>query len=118
LAQLLDPFETLPAAFLTEDAFRYLAPGILRFLARSGEHYKVGDVLFHLENRLDGLTESQLSAVLNLLHLTYDRLQAEIEATPFDGACIRRIIDAIQRATEQGASTETYPDASPRRPAL
>jgi hypothetical protein len=96
---LVDPIETLPVAFLSEEAFRYLAPGILRFLTRSGEDYGVDGVLFHLENRWQSFDSEQRAAVRDLLSLVSERLQAEIEASAFDAATMSRILDGMARDT-------------------
>jgi hypothetical protein len=96
---LTDPLETMPVAFLTQDAFAYLAPGILRYLARTGEHYNTGDVLFHLENRWQTFTPEQQSALRDLLYIAYERLKSEIEATPFDYHTLTRILTALDEVT-------------------
>ncbi|MEX0681890.1 MAG: hypothetical protein WD904_07430 [Dehalococcoidia bacterium] len=103
-AALTDPFETLPVAFLTEEAFHYLAPGILRYLPRSGEHYNVGDVLFHIQNRLHTLDEPQRVALRDLLYLTYERLHDEIHAGPFDDECLWRILNELDGVTHHDAT--------------
>jgi hypothetical protein len=82
IADVTDPPETLPLSFLTDDAFHYLAPGILRWLPRSGQQYCVGDVLFHVENRLHTLSPTQRAALRHLLYLLYDHLKPEIDASP------------------------------------
>ncbi|HUF54507.1 MAG TPA: hypothetical protein VMR52_12140 [Dehalococcoidia bacterium] len=104
-AALTDPLETLPVAFLTEEAFAYLAPGILRYLPRTGEHYNAGDVLFHLEDRWLTFTSAQQTALRDLLYLTYERLASEIEATPFDQHTMTRILNGLDRVTQPDATS-------------
>ncbi len=97
IAAVTDPPETLPLSFLAEEAFRYLLPGILRWLPRSGPQFCVGDVLFHVENRLHTLSAAQRSALRDLLYLVYDRLEREIRATAFDYPTIWRILNELDK---------------------
>jgi hypothetical protein len=98
IADVTDPPETLPISFLTDQAFSYLLPGILRWLPRTGRQYCVGDVLFHVENRLDTLDAQQRTALRDLLYIVYDRLKSEIESTPFDYPTIWRILNELDRS--------------------
>jgi hypothetical protein len=95
LADVTDPPETLPISFLKDDAFNYLLPGILRWLPRTGNQFCVGDVLFHVENRLHTLNVDQRAALRDLLYIVYDRLKSEIESTPFDYPMIWRILNEL-----------------------
>jgi hypothetical protein len=97
LADVSDPPETLPLSFLTDQAFRYLLPGILRWLPRTGRQYCVGDVLFHVENRLHTLNAEQRAALRDLLYVVYDRLKKEIESTAFDYPTIWRILNELDQ---------------------
>jgi hypothetical protein len=92
-----DPPETLPLSFLTDDAFRYLLPGIIRWLPRTGQQYCVGDVLFHVENRLHTFNPDQRAALRDLLYVVYDRLEAEIRAAAFDYPTIWRILNELDK---------------------
>ena len=95
LADVTDPPETLPISFLTDKAFIYLLPGILRWLPRTGPQFCVGDVLFHVETRLHTFTPEQRVALRDLLYIVYDRLKSEIESTPFDYPTIWRILNEL-----------------------
>ena len=97
IAAVTDPPETLPISFLTDEAFLYLLPGILRWLPRSGPQYCVGDVLFHVENRLHTFEPDRRGALRDLLYVVYDRLEAEIRATAFDYPTIWRILNELDR---------------------
>jgi hypothetical protein len=66
ITDVTDPPETLPLSFLTDQAFSYLLPGILRWLPRTGRQYCVGDVLFHIETRLHTLNTNQRAAIRDL----------------------------------------------------
>jgi hypothetical protein len=94
LAEQLYP-ETIGLAFLTQDAFAYFLPALVRMLPRSFPHYCVGDVLFHVENRLDTLTPTQRAAIRDLLYLTYEKKKAEIDASPFDYEQIWRMLNDL-----------------------
>ena len=100
IADITDPPETLPLSFLTDQAFRYLLPGILRWLPRTGRQYCVGDVLFHVENRLHAFNAEQRAAIRDLLYIAYDRLKSEIESTAFDYPTIRRILNELDRSPD------------------
>jgi hypothetical protein len=100
IAAVTDPPETLPLSFLTDDAFLYLAPGILRWLPRSGQQYCAGDVLFHVENRLHTLDATRRAALRDLLYVVYDRLRPEIDASPFDYPTIWRILNQLDREVD------------------
>jgi hypothetical protein len=106
IAEVTDPPETLPISFLTDDAFSYLLPGILRWLPRTGHQFCVGDVLFHVENRLHTFTTEQLAALRDLLYIVYDRLKSEIESTPFDYPTIWRILNELDRSPHGGTGGE------------
>jgi hypothetical protein len=97
IADVTDPPETLPLSFLTDDAFRYLLPGIIRWLPRTGQQYCVGDVLFHVENRLHTFNPDQRAALRDLLYVVYDRLEAEIRAAAFDYPTIWRILNELDK---------------------
>jgi len=98
IADVTDPPETLPLSFLTDQAFSYLLPGILRWLPRTGREYCVGDVLFHVENRLRGFNAEQGAAIRDLLYIVYDRLKSEVESTAFDYTTIWRILNELDRS--------------------
>ena len=102
IAEVTDPPETLPLSFLTDDAYLYLLPGILRWLPHSGEQFCVGDVLFHVENRLHTLNSTQRGALRDLLYVVYGRLEPEIRATAFDYPTIWRILNELD-----GDATDT-----------
>jgi len=102
IADVTDPPETLPISFLTEEAFSYLLPGILRWLPRTGRRYCVGDVLFHVENRLHTFNAEQRDALRDLLYVVYDRLKPEIESTSFDYPTIWRILNELDRSIGGG----------------
>ncbi len=93
---------TLPIPFLTTQAFHYFMPGLARWLQRAGPDYCAGDVLFHLENRLDTFDEEQRTALRDLLYVVYDALQTEIHESAFDYPTIWRILNQL--------------DTGPRRP--
>jgi hypothetical protein len=76
----------------------HLLPGILRWLPRTGRQYYVGDVLFHVENRLHGVNAEQRAAIRDLLYIVYDRLKSEIESTAFDYPTIWRILNELDRS--------------------
>jgi hypothetical protein len=98
IAAVTDAPETLPISFLTNEAFTYLLPGILRWLPRIGQQYCAGDVLFHVENRLHTFDPDQRAAIRDLLYVVYDRLKPEIESTPFDYPTIWRILNELDSA--------------------
>ena len=95
LAEVIEPPETLPISFLTDDAFAYLLPGMLRWITRTGTQYCVGDVLFHVENRLHALSEEQRAALRDLLYVVYDRLHDRIHETAFDYPMLWRILNVL-----------------------
>jgi hypothetical protein len=97
IAEVTEPPETLPLSFLTDEAYLYLLPGILRWLPQSGDQYCVGDVLFHVENRLHVLDGQHRAALRDLLYLVYVRLEAEIRATPFDYPTMWRILNELDK---------------------
>jgi hypothetical protein len=103
LAEITDPPETLPISFLTDPAFAYLTPGMLRWLPLSGDRYCVGDVLFHVENRLHIFDSKQRSAIRNLLYVVYDLLEHEIRSTAFDYSTIWRILNELEKTDASGA---------------
>jgi hypothetical protein len=98
LAALMNPPETLPYAFLTEQAFHYYMPAFIRMLARTGEDYCVGEILFFLENRLDTFTNEQRSAIRDALYLVYERSQAQIHSSLWDYETIWRILNRLDEA--------------------
>jgi len=100
ISDVVDPPETLPLSFLTDQAFSYLLPGILRWLPRTGRQYCVGDVLFHVENRLHAFSAEQRAALRDLLYIVYDRLKPQIESTPFDYPTIWRILNELDRSPQ------------------
>jgi hypothetical protein len=87
--------ETIGLAFLTKEAFDYLLPALARMLPRSFPHYCIGDVLFHVENRLDTFSHAQRAAIRDLLYLTYEKKKAEIDASPFDYEQIWRMLNDL-----------------------
>jgi len=95
LADVIEPPETLGISFLTDDAFVYLLPGMLRWITRTGTQYCVGDVLFHVENRLHALSEEQRPALRDFLYLVYDRLADRIHETAFDYPMLWRILNEL-----------------------
>jgi hypothetical protein len=97
MAEVTEPPETLPLSFLTDEAFKYLAPGILSWLSRAGKDYCVGDVLFHVENRLHRFNSGQRAALRDLLYVVYTRLESEIRATPFDYPTIWRLLNELDK---------------------
>jgi hypothetical protein len=97
IADVAEPPETLPLSFLTDEAFHYLARGILRWLPRTGMQYCVGDVLFHVENRLHTFGAEQRNALRDLLYVVYDRLRPEIDASAFDYPTVWRILNELER---------------------
>jgi hypothetical protein len=97
LADVTDPPETLPIAFLTDEAFHFLLPGMLRWLPRTGRQYCVGDVLFHVEGRLHTFNPVQRLAIRDLLYIVYDRLEPEIQASAFDYPTIWRILNQLDQ---------------------
>jgi hypothetical protein len=97
IAAVTDPPETLPLSFLTDDAFLYFAPGILRWLPRTGQQYCAGDVLFHVENRLHTLNPHQRAALRDLLYLVYDLRKTEFDSSPFDYPTIWRLLNEVDR---------------------
>lgn len=102
-AEVTDGPETLPLSFLTADAFLYLWPAMARWITRSGEQYCLGDVLFHLENRLDTFTPEQKTDTRDLLYAVYDALKPEIEASAFDYECLWRILNGLDEATSSSS---------------
>ena len=98
-AEVTDGPETLPLSFMTQDAFIYFWPSMTRWITRSGKHYCVGDVLFHLENRVDAFTPDQKAATRDLLYAVYDALKPEIDASPFDYARLWRILNTLDQAS-------------------
>lgn len=95
LADVTEPPETLGISFLTDEAFVYLLPGMLRWITRTGSQYCVGDVLFHVENRLHALSTDQRSALRDLLYAVYDRLHDLIHETAFDYPMLWRILNEL-----------------------
>jgi hypothetical protein len=98
ITDVTDPPETLPLSFLTDQAFSYLLPGILRWLPRTGPQFCVGGVLFHVETRLHTLNPEQRAVLRDLIYIVYDRLKSEIESTPFDYPTIWRILNELDRS--------------------
>ena len=94
-ADVTEPPETLGISFLTGEAFVYLLPGMLRWITRSGPQYCVGDLLFHVENRLHALSEEQRSALRDFLYQVYDRLAERIHETAFDYPMLWRILNEL-----------------------
>jgi len=94
-ADVTDQPETLPLSFLTDQAFVYLLPGTLRWLPRTGRQYRVGDMLFHVENRLHTLNPQQRAALRDLLYIVCVRLKSHIETTAFDYPTIWRILNEL-----------------------
>ena len=95
LAAVTEPPETLGISFLTDEAFVYLLPGMLRWITRTGTQYCVGDVLFHVENRLHALTADQRTALRDLLYVVYERLHDRIHETAFDYPMLWRILNNL-----------------------
>jgi hypothetical protein len=95
LADVTEPPETLGISFLTDEAFGYLLPGMLRWITRTGTQYCVGDVLFHVENRLHALTADQRTALRDLLYVVYERLHDRIHETAFDYPMLWRILNDL-----------------------
>ena len=75
----------------------YLLPGMLRWITRTGTQYCVGDVLFHVENRLHALSEDQRGALRDFLYLVYNRLHDLIHETAFDYPMLWRILNELDR---------------------
>lgn len=96
LAELLYP-ETIGLAFLTKDAFDYFLPALVRMMPRSFPYYSVGDVLFHVENRLDSFSPPQLAAIRDLLYVTYEKKKQEIDSYPFDYEQIWRMLNQLEQ---------------------
>lgn len=96
-ADVTEPPETLPIPFLTDGAFLYLLPGMLRWIPRTGRQYCIGDVLFHIENRLHAFKPDQRLAIRDLLYLVYDRLEPEIRASAFDYPTIWRLLNELDK---------------------
>jgi hypothetical protein len=94
LAEHLYP-ETLGLSFLTREAFHYFLPALVRMMPRSVPHYCVGDVLFHVENRIDTFSLEQLAAIRDLLYLTYEKKKAEIDDSAFDYEQIWRMLNQL-----------------------
>ena len=99
LLLLPDPPETLPFSFLNTEGFRYFMPAFARMLTLTGEEYCLGDILFHIENRLDTLDDAQLPAFRDVLYAAYAANAAEIEATPFDYEQVWRVLNALDERT-------------------
>jgi hypothetical protein len=95
LAEHLYP-ETIGLSFLTKEAFDYFLPALVRMLPRSFPHYCVGDVLFHVENRIDTFILEQLNAVHRLLYITYEKKKPEIDDSPFDYEQIWRMLNQLE----------------------
>lgn len=95
LAEHLYP-ETIGLSFLTKEAFDYFLPALVRMMPRSFPHYCIGDVLFHVENRIDTFTPEQLVAIRDLLYLTYEKKKAEIDESPFDYEQIWRMLNQLE----------------------
>jgi hypothetical protein len=103
LAEITDPPETLPISFLTDEAFSYLAPGLLRWLPRTGSAYCAGDVLFHVENRLHTFDARQRGAIRDLLYVVYDLLEHQIRSTAFDYPTIWRVLNELDKTDDGGS---------------
>ena len=72
-------------------------PALARRMTRGGEEYCVGDILFHIENRLDTFTPEQLSAIRDLLYVTYEALHDEIHDSAFDYEMVWRVLEPAGR---------------------
>jgi len=103
LAEVTDPPETLPISFLTDPAFAYLAPGFLRWLPRSRDRYCVGDVLFHVENRLHVFDSKQRGAIRDLLYVVYEVLESQIRESAFDYPTTWRILNELDKTDDSGS---------------
>ena len=102
LAEVTDPPETLPISFLTDAAFTYLAPGLLRWMPRSGDQYCLGDVVFHVENRLHVFDSKQRAAIRHLLYTVYDMLESQIRESAFDYPTVWRILNELDKTDAVG----------------
>jgi hypothetical protein len=87
--------ETLGISFLTRDGFHYFMPAFARRMTRGGPEYCVGDIVFHIENRLDQFSAEQLSAIRDLLYVAYEELSAEIDDSPFDYEMVWRVLNQL-----------------------
>jgi hypothetical protein len=94
LGELLHP-ETIGLSFLTKEAFDYFLPALVRMMPRSFPLYCVGDVLFHVENRIDTFSPEQLAAIRDLLYVTYEKKKPEIDESAFDYEQIWRMLNQL-----------------------
>ena len=72
-------------------------PSLARMAAREGRDYCLGDILFHLESRLDSFTAEQRRAVRHYLYTLYDRLQPQIHRQVFDYETTWRILNRLDQ---------------------
>ena len=84
-----------PICFATDEAFRYLLPGLCRLACGRGDRYYLGSLLSHLENRAHTLGRPQRQAVAALLDRLYEAMPAEIEARGDDHA-LGRVYDLLR----------------------
>jgi hypothetical protein len=105
------PPECLPIAFLTPHAFGYFMPALMRMAARGGEKYCLGDILFHVEIRLDRFTVDQRRAVRDLLYAIYDELQSQIHGAVFDYEAVWRILNRLDEEFQAGSAAADAPPA-------
>lgn len=96
LASVSEPFETLPIAFLTDDAFVYFMPALARAMIRSGDDYSADTILPFLELRLHIFDNTQCAALRDLLYAFYERLHDRIHETAFDYSTIARILETLE----------------------
>jgi hypothetical protein len=95
--------ETIGVSVLTNEAFHYFMPAFARRMTRGGEEYCVGDILFHIENRIDTFNPEQLSAIRDLLYVTYEELHDEIHESPFDYEWIWRVLNQLDATPDPAA---------------
>ncbi|HYP07880.1 MAG TPA: hypothetical protein VER03_16735 [Bryobacteraceae bacterium] len=92
LANVVDPPETLPLAFLTEQAFRFMLPALVRMLAKDPQ---ASDVLMLIENRLHILLGEEAAALHDALYALYESRQSDFHDGFYSYETLWRILDRL-----------------------
>jgi hypothetical protein len=92
LAAVTEFPETLPIAFLTDDGFRFMLPGLVRLLERD---CRATDLLVLLENRVDAFTVDEAAALRDVLYTLYDVKRLEFDAGFFAYETLSRVLERL-----------------------
>ena len=65
--------------YVTKESFLYFMPGLARLALGKGDDYYLGQLLFHLDCRLESLSQEQKNALWTLLNYLFETMPEEIE---------------------------------------